>query len=62
MDRACSTHGAKTETCRISVGKRDRKRPLGRPIHRWEDNIMLDLTERGWGGTDWIYLAQDRDQ
>jgi hypothetical protein len=26
------------------------------------DNIKVDLRERGWGGTDWIDLAQDRDQ
>jgi hypothetical protein len=28
----------------------------------WEDNIEIDLTEIGWGGMDWIHLAQDRDQ
>jgi hypothetical protein len=42
------------------VGKPEGKRPLGRPRHRWEDN--LDLRETGWGGMDWIVLAQDRDQ
>jgi hypothetical protein len=25
------------------------------------DNIKMDLSERGWGGMDWIDLAQDRD-
>jgi hypothetical protein len=25
-------------------------RPLGRPRHRWEDNIKMDIRERGWGG------------
>jgi hypothetical protein len=29
---------------------------------RWEDNIRMDLREIGWGGMDWIDLAQDRDQ
>jgi hypothetical protein len=38
------------------------KRPLGRPRHRWEDNIRMDLREIGWGAMDWIDLAQDRDQ
>jgi hypothetical protein len=28
----------------------------------WEDNIRMDLREIGWGGMDWILLAQDRDQ
>jgi hypothetical protein len=28
----------------------------------WEDNIRMDLMERGWEGVDWIHLAQDRDQ
>jgi hypothetical protein len=36
------------------------KRPLGRPRHRWVDNIKVDLMETGWGGMDWIDLARDR--
>jgi hypothetical protein len=31
---------------RILVGKPERKRPLGRPIRRWVDNIKMDLIER----------------
>jgi hypothetical protein len=38
------------------------KRPLRRPRSRWEDNIRMDLREIGWGGIDWIDLAQDRDK
>jgi hypothetical protein len=34
--------------------------PLGRPRHRWEDGIRMDLREIGWGELDWIQLAQDR--
>ena len=30
---------------RILVGKPEGKRPLGRPRHRWEDNINMDLQE-----------------
>jgi hypothetical protein len=37
------------------------KRPLGRPRHRWEDNIKMDLQKVGWG-MDGIDLAQDRDR
>jgi hypothetical protein len=28
----------------------------------WVDNIKMDLLELGWGGVDWIGLAQDRDK
>jgi hypothetical protein len=48
---------------RILVG-RPEGRPFGRPRHRWEDNIKMDLQEVGWGGggMDWIDMAQDRDR
>jgi hypothetical protein len=44
------------------VQKPEGKRPLGRPRCRWVDNIKMDLLEVGWGGVDWIGLAQDRDK
>jgi hypothetical protein len=44
------------------VGKPGGKRLLGRPRHRWEDNIKMDLQELQCGSTDWIKLAQDRDR
>jgi hypothetical protein len=44
------------------VGKPERKRPLGRPRCRWEDNIKMDLQEVECGDMDWIELAQDRDR
>jgi hypothetical protein len=37
---------------RVLVGKPEVKRPLGRPRHRWEDNIKMDLQEVGCGGMD----------
>jgi hypothetical protein len=37
------------------------KGPLGRPRRRWEDGIRMDLREIGFGGVDFIRLAQDRD-
>jgi hypothetical protein len=46
----------------LLVGKPKGKRPLGRPRCRWVDNIKMDLLEIGWGGVDWIGLAQDRDK
>jgi hypothetical protein len=54
--------GETRNACRILVGKPEGKRPQGRPRRRWVDNIRMDLREIGWNGTDWIYLAQDRDQ
>jgi hypothetical protein len=47
---------------RVLMGKPEGKRPLGRPRHRWEDNIKMDLQEGGCRGMDWIKLAQDRDR
>jgi len=47
---------------RVLVGKPEGKRPLGRPRHRWEDNIRMDLWEVGCGCVDWMELAQDRDR
>jgi hypothetical protein len=44
------------------LGKRELRRPLGRPRSRWEDNIKMDLREIGFGDVDWIHLAQDRDR
>jgi hypothetical protein len=59
-------HVARTREKRIAykilVGKPERKRPLGKLRRSWMDNIKTDLREIGWGGMDWIDLAQDRDQ
>jgi hypothetical protein len=44
------------------VGKREGKRPLGRPRCRWVDNIRMDLGEVGWSDVEWIGLAQDRNR
>jgi hypothetical protein len=60
MGRVCSTNGEKRNAYRILVGKPER--PLGTPRRRWVDNIKIALGEIGWGGMDWIDLAQDKDQ
>jgi hypothetical protein len=39
-------------------GKRDHLEDLC----RWEDNIKMDLREVGWGVTNFISVADDRDQ
>jgi hypothetical protein len=47
---------------RLLVGKSEVKRPLGRPRHRWVDNVRMDLREVGWGDVDWIGLAHNRNR
>ncbi|KAJ4448530.1 hypothetical protein ANN_10548 [Periplaneta americana] len=54
--------GESRNAYRVLVGRPERKRPLGRPRRRWEDNIKMDLREVGYDDRDWINLAQDRDQ
>jgi len=46
----------------ILVGKREGKRPLGRPRSRCKDNIRMDLRKIEWEGVDRMHLAQDRYQ
>jgi hypothetical protein len=44
---------AKTNACRILVGKPEGKRPLGRPRRRWVKSIKMDCRDRmGWYGLD----------
>ncbi|KAJ4442285.1 hypothetical protein ANN_12153 [Periplaneta americana] len=54
--------GESRNTYSVLVGRPERKKSLGRPRRRWEDNIKMDLREVGYDGRDWIGLAQDRDQ
>jgi hypothetical protein len=42
---------------KILVGKPERKRLLGRPRSRRENDIRVDLRETGWEGVEWIHLA-----
>jgi hypothetical protein len=45
----------------IFVGRPEGRRPLDRPRHRWDDNMMMDVWEIGFGDVDWIHLPWDRD-
>ena len=47
---------------KVLAGKPEGKRPLGRPRHRWEDNIKMDLKEVGRRCGDRMELAQYRDR
>jgi len=62
MGEACSAFGERSDVYRVLVGKTEGNKPLGTPRHRWDDNIKMELQEVGFGGMDWIELAQDRDR
>jgi hypothetical protein len=52
--------GERKGAYRALVGKPERRRPLGRPRRRWEDNIKMDLREGGWGawaGSMWLRIG-----
>jgi hypothetical protein len=53
-------HMGEVKGAYILVGTPEGRRPLGRPRHRWEDNIKMDLREIGFGDVDWIHLAQNK--
>jgi len=42
---------------RFLVGRPDRSTSLGKPRHKWEDDIKICLQEVGWGVVDWVDLA-----
>jgi len=54
--------GERRNTYNIVDGKRELKRPLGRPRRRWEDNIRMDIREVWWDCLDWMHLVQVRNQ
>jgi hypothetical protein len=51
--------GEGTGVYRVLVGKPEGKRLLGRPRHRWEDTVRMDV---GCGCENWIEMAQNRDR
>jgi hypothetical protein len=54
--------GEERNVYKVLKGKPEGKRPLARPMRRWEDGVRMELREIGLGSVDWIQLAQDRDQ
>jgi hypothetical protein len=62
MGGACGAYGG-GEWCAQGVGGKTLGKEaivLGRPRHRWDDSIKMDLQEVGGGCGDWMELAQDR--
>jgi hypothetical protein len=55
-------HGEKRYAYRVLVRKPEGRRPLGRLTRRWGDNVKMDFSEIGWGGMDWVRLAEDRGE
>jgi hypothetical protein len=50
--------GGKRGAYRILVGRPEGRRPLGKPRHKWEDNIKMELKEVGWAwtGLSWLRI------
>jgi hypothetical protein len=62
MDGAFSMYGERRGVYNVLVGKPEGKRPLGRPMLRWEDNIKMPRQKVGRRDMDWIDLAEDLDR
>jgi hypothetical protein len=54
--------GEERTVYKVLVGKPEKKRPLSRLRHRWENGTKTDLGEIGWEGKKWNHLAQDSDR
>jgi hypothetical protein len=54
--------GDRSGAYRVLVGEPEGRRQIGRPRCRWEDKTKMNLQEVGWGGMEWIDMAQYRDR
>jgi hypothetical protein len=54
--------GERRDRDRVLVGRPERKRQRGKPMSRWEGNIIVGIQELEYGGVNWIDLAQDKDR
>jgi hypothetical protein len=61
MGGACCV-GEMRNVYKVLVGKPERRRSLGRHIRGWDDNIWMDIRERGCEDVDWIHVDQDTDR
>jgi hypothetical protein len=60
--RHVARKGEDRKVDKVLVGKPEGRTQLGRPRHRWENGVRMDLREIGLRGVDWIRLAQGRDR
>ena len=61
MGRSLSRMEEDRSSFNLFAGTSTEKRPLGRPRHRWEDKVRMDLEEIGINAGNWVDSAQDRD-
>ena len=59
MGGTCGTYREKRNVYSVLMTKSEGDRPIGRPNHRWDNNIKTDFKELKLEGVDWIKLAQD---
>jgi hypothetical protein len=60
MGEAYRHRGERIGAYRVLVGKPEGKKPLGRPRHRWEDNINMifrKLDGEAWPGSSWLGIG-----
>jgi hypothetical protein len=62
MGGVCSAQEDRRIAYRVLVEGTERKRLLGRPTRRWDNNIKTDLQDVKWESMDWIDLAKYRDR
>ena len=60
MGRYCSQNGGSRSAFKILIGKLNRKKPLGRPRRRSEENIRMHLKEMDVNTRNWVDSAQNR--
>jgi hypothetical protein len=62
MGWACITHESSEDAYSVLMANPEGKKSIGRLRYGQKYNIKMNLREIGWGGMDWINLAQDRNK
>lgn len=62
MDRECGMHEAEQKCIQGLVDKPEERRPLGKSMHMWKNNIKMDLNKTETGGCGLFCLADDSDK
>jgi len=63
MGGACSAYGERRVVYNVLGWKPEGKRPLERPRHRWEDNVLRWISWEWdvwvWTGSSWLRIGTD---